>query len=108
MSPAKKKNDKLVARERDYDVILSPVITEKATLGSQHNQVVFKVAVDATKPEIKRAIESLFNVKVRGVNTLLMKGKRKIFRGRKGKRADTKKAVVRLAEGNTIDVSTGI
>ena len=91
-----------------YDVILSPVITEKSTLLSEHNQVVFRVAPTATKPEIKAAVEGLFNVKVTAVNTLNVKGKVKRFRGRLGKRSDVKKAVVTLAEGSTIDVATGV
>ncbi len=91
-----------------YDVILSPVITEKSTSISEHNQVVFKVAIDASKPQIKAAIEALFKVKVNAVNTVLVKGKIKRFRGILGKRADYKKAVVSLAEGHSIDVTTGI
>ena len=91
-----------------YDVILSPVITEKATAASENNQVVFKVHRDATKPEIKAAIEELFKVKVLSVNTLTRKGKTKHFRGVKGKQQDVKKAIVRLAEGDKIDVTTGI
>ena len=91
-----------------YDVILSPVITEKATAASEHNQVVFKVHRDATKPEIKAAIEELFKVKVLSVNTLTRKGKVKLFRGVKGTQQDVKKAIVRLAEGDKIDVTTGI
>jgi large subunit ribosomal protein L23 len=91
-----------------YDVILSPVITEKATAVSESNQVVFKVHRDATKPEIKAAIEELFKVKVLSVNTLVRKGKTKQFRGLKGKQQDVKKAIVRLAEGDKIDVTTRI
>ena len=91
-----------------YDVILSPVITEKATSASEVNQVVFKVRRDATKPEIKNAIETLFKVKVLSVNTLTRKGKTKRFRGVKGRQQDVKKAIVRLAEGDRIDVTTGI
>jgi large subunit ribosomal protein L23 len=91
-----------------YDVILSPVITEKATAASEANQVVFKVRRDATKPEIKAAIEELFKVKVVSVNTILRKGKAKTFRGIKGRQQDVKKAIVRLAEGDKIDVTTGI
>ncbi len=93
---------------RNYDVIQSPVITEKATLGSENNQVTFKVAIDATKPEIKKAVEALFDVKVTKVNTLRQEGKIKRFRGVKGKRAEYKKAMVTLAEGNSIDVTTGV
>jgi large subunit ribosomal protein L23 len=91
-----------------YDVILSPVITEKATAVSESNQVVFKVRRDATKPEIKAAVEALFKVKVLSVNTLTRKGKRKNFRGVRGRQQDVKKAIVRLAEGQTIDVTTRI
>ncbi|MFC5068167.1 50S ribosomal protein L23 [Flaviflagellibacter deserti] len=93
---------------RHYDVILSPVITEKATLASEHNQVVFKVARTATKPQIAEAVEKLFDVKVLGVNTLVRKGKVKRFKGRLGQQSDVKKAVVTLAEGHTIDVTTGL
>ena len=91
-----------------YDIILAPVITEKATAVSESNQVVFKVRRDATKPEIKAAVEALFKVKVLSVNTLTRKGKRKNFRGVMGKQQDVKKAIVRLAEGQTIDVTTRI
>jgi large subunit ribosomal protein L23 len=91
-----------------YDVILAPVITEKATAVSESNQVVFKVRRDATKPEIKAAVEALFKVKVLSVNTLTRKGKKKNFRGVKGKQQDVKKAIVRLAEGDKIDVTTRI
>ena len=91
-----------------YDVILAPVITEKSTAVSESNQVVFKVRRDATKPEIKAAVEELFKVKVISVNTLTRKGKTKIFRGIKGTQQDVKKAIVRLAEGDRIDVTTRI
>ena len=91
-----------------YDIILSPVITEKSSMASEANQVVFKVRRSATKPEIKAAIEQLFKVKVVGVNTLLRKGKTKQFRGVKGKQQDVKKAIVTLAEGDKIDVTTRI
>ena len=91
-----------------YDVILSPVITEKSSDASESNQVVFKVRLDATKPQIKDAVEKLFGVKVLTVNTLTRKGKTKFFRGVKGTQKDTKKAVVRLAEGDQLDVTTGI
>lgn len=91
-----------------YDVVLSPVITEKATILQERNQVTFRVAKKATKPDIKAAVEKLFNVKVTAVNTLVVKGKTKRFRGRVGMRADVKKAIVTLAEGSRIDVSTGI
>ena len=95
-------------KERMYNVILSPVITEKSTLGGEHGQVTFRVAQDSTKPEIKQAIEALFDVKVKAVNTLVQKGKVKRFRGRLGKRNDVKKAIVTLEEGQMIDVTTGI
>jgi len=93
---------------RHYDVIIAPVITEKATAASEHNQVVFKVARTATKPEIKEAVEKLFDVKVKSVNTLVRKGKRKMFRGRPGILSDVKKAIVTLEEGHRIDVTTGL
>ncbi|ALA16165.1 MULTISPECIES: 50S ribosomal protein L23 [Chelatococcus] len=93
---------------RHYDVIVAPVITEKATSASEQNKVVFKVAKTATKPQIKAAVEKLFDVKVTGVNTLVTKGKVKRFRGMVGQRSDVKKAVVTLAEGQTIDVTTGL
>ena len=91
-----------------YDLIRRPIITEKATLASEGGAVVFEVAMDATKPEIKQAIEGLFNVKVKAVNTTITKGKVKRFRGRPGTRRDVKKAYVTLVEGNTIDVTTGL
>ncbi|MFL5194568.1 MAG: 50S ribosomal protein L23 [Microvirga sp.] len=93
---------------RHYDVIVSPVITEKATNLSEQNKVVFRVKGDATKPQIKEAVEKLFDVKVRSVNTLVTKGKVKMFRGIRGQRSDVKKAVVTLEEGQTIDVTTGL
>jgi large subunit ribosomal protein L23 len=93
---------------RHYDVILSPVITEKATLLSEQNKVVFKVAKTATKPQIKAAVEKLFDVKVKSVNTIVTEGKIKIFKGRLGQRSDVKKAVVTLEEGHSIDVTTGL
>jgi len=93
---------------RHYDVIRSPVITEKSTLASESNQVVFKVASDATKPAIKQAVEALFGVKVKAVNTLVRKGKTKRFRGVKGRQSDVKKAIVTLVEGQSIDVTTGL
>ena len=96
------------ADPRHYDVIVSPVITEKATNLTEFNKVVFRVAPDATKPQIKEAVERLFDVKVTAVNTLVTKGKEKVFRGRKGRRSDVKKAIVTLAEGHTIDVTTGL
>ena len=91
-----------------YDVILSPVITEKATRTSEYNQVTFKVPLTATKPQIKAAVEALFKVKVKAVNTLRNKGKVKLFRGEPGQRSDWKKAMVTLADGHKIDVTTGI
>ena len=93
---------------RHYDVIVSPVITEKATNLSELNKVVFRVAPGATKPLIKEAVERLFDVKVLAVNTLVTKGKEKVFRGRKGRRSDVKKAIVTLAQGQSIDVTTGL
>ena len=93
---------------RHYDVVLAPHITEKSTLLSEHNAVVFKVANDATKPEIKAAIEALFGVTVTGVNTIVQKGKTKRWKGAPYKRSDAKKAIVTLAEGQSIDVTTGI
>ena len=93
---------------RHYDLIVAPVITEKATIASESNQFVFKVRRDATKPQIKAAIEKLFDVKVTAVNTLLRKGKSKIFRGMRGKQQDVKKAVVTLADGYRIDVTSGV
>jgi large subunit ribosomal protein L23 len=93
---------------RHYDVIVSPVITEKATILSEQNKVVFKVARTATKPQIKAAVEKLFDVKVKKVNTLVVEGKVKVFKGRLGQRSDYKKAVVTLEEGQTIDVTTGL
>ena len=91
-----------------YDVIKSPVITEKATMASEANQVIFKVANKASKTEIKTAVEKLFNVKVRAVNTLVRKGKKKAFRGIIARQSDTKKAIVTLEEGHSIDVTTGL
>jgi large subunit ribosomal protein L23 len=95
-------------REQMYDLILGPVITEKSTQASEHNQVTFKVRPEATKPQVKAAIEGLFGVKVKAVNTLNQKGKVKRFRGRLGKRNDVKKAIVTLEEGHSIDITTGI
>ena len=97
-----------ISRERMYEIIRSPVITEKATFGSEHGQVTFRVPLDASKPEIKQAVEGLFEVKVKAVNTLRQQGKVKRFRGRPGKRNDYKKAMVTLEEGHTIDVTTGV
>jgi len=104
----KKKAETPAISSHSYGIVRRPVITEKATLGSEHNQVTFRVAIDATKPEIKRAIEALFKVKVTAVNTLRVKGKVKRFRGRLGRRMNFKKAIVTLAEGHSIDVTTGV
>jgi len=93
---------------RHYDVIIAPVITEKATLASERNQVIFKVAMSATKPQIKEAVEKLFDVKVKSVNTLIRKGKIRVFKGRPGELQNTKRAVVTLEEGHRIDVTTGL
>jgi large subunit ribosomal protein L23 len=97
-----------VSSERMYELVRSPIITEKATLVSEHNQVMFRVPVDATKPEIRAAVEGLFNVKVKAVNTILQKGKTKRWRGQPGRRSDVKKAVVSLADGDSIDITTGV
>lgn len=97
-----------MSTERAYDIIRNPVVTEKSTYASEHNQVVFDVAIDATKPEIKAAVEGLFSVKVQAVNTLIRKGKEKRFRGRIGQRKDVKKAIVTLADGQSIDIATGL
>ena len=91
-----------------HDIIRAPIITEKSTLVSEHNQVVFKVSRDASKPEIKAAVERLFNVKVKAVNTILTKGKTKRWKGKPYQRSDMKKAIITLAEGQTIDVTSGI
>jgi len=96
------------AKPEHYDVIRKPIITEKTTMASENGAVVFEVAIDSNKPTIKEAVESLFDVKVKAVNTTITKGKAKRFRGMLGKRRDIKKAYVTLEEGNTIDVSTGL
>ncbi|CAN0593750.1 MAG: 50S ribosomal protein L23 [Paracoccaceae bacterium] len=96
------------ATAQQYDVIRKPIITEKATMASENGAVVFEVAIDATKPQIKDAVEGLFGVKVKAVNTTITKGKVKRFRGQLGKRKNVKKAYVTLEEGNTIDVTTGL
>ena len=93
---------------RHYDIIIAPVITEKATTASEHNQVVFKVARTATKPQIKDAVEKLFDVKVKSVNTLVRKGKIRAVRGSRGRQSDVKQAIVTLEEGHRIDVTTGL
>ena len=102
------KHEKKLSREAMYNIIRGPVVTEKATNASAQGQTVFRVAIDATKPEIKAAVEGLFNVKVLAVNTLVVKGKVKRFRGRPGRRSDVKKAYVRLAAGQSIDLSSRI
>lgn len=107
-APPRRKLRPKLSREQMYDLIRSPVITEKATMGSEHNQVTFKVPLDASKPEIKAAVEGLFKVRVVAVNTLIQKGKVKRFRGIPGRRSDAKKAVVTLAQGDRIDVTTGL
>ncbi|CAL76870.1 50S ribosomal subunit protein L23 [Bradyrhizobium sp. ORS 278] len=93
---------------RHYDIIIAPVVTEKATFASEQNKVLFKVAAKASKPQIKEAIEKLFDVKVRSVNTLVRKGKTKVFRGNFGSQSDSKRAIVTLEEGHRIDVTTGL
>ncbi len=97
-----------ISRNKAYDTILAPVVTEKATLGSEFNQVTFRVPLTANKHEIKAAVELLFKVKVKAVNTLRQTGKEKRFQGRKGKRSDYKKAIICLEEGQSIDVATGL
>jgi len=105
---AKAKDAKTAApRNRDYDVVLRPIVTEKSTTASEQNKVIFAVAEDANKQEIKAAVEAIFGVKVKSVNTLIREGKRKGFRGVAGKRADMKKAIVTLAEGQNIDFAAG-
>ena len=98
----------MTAKPEHYDVIRKPIITEKATMASEFGAVVFEVDIASTKPQIKEAVEALFNVKVKAVNTTITKGKVKRFRGQLGKRKDVKKAYVTLEEGNTIDVTTGL
>jgi large subunit ribosomal protein L23 len=108
-TPAPKaKKRPVITQERMYQVILAPVITEKATGLGEQGQYVFRVRIEATKPEIKAAVEGLFGVSVTAVNTLVVKGKAKRFKGRPGQRSDWKKAVVRLAEGQSIDLTTGL
>ena len=108
MAKAKVQKEKAKLATWMYDVIRAPVVTEKSTLGSQHGQVTFKVRLDATKPQIRDAVEALFDVNVTGVNTLVSKGKTKRFKGMKGFRSDEKKAIVSLAEGQTIDVGVAL
>ena len=97
-----------VSLARMYEVIRSPLITEKTTNGSEHGQVTFRVSMDATKPEIKQAVEGLFKVKVKAVNTLRVEGKNKMFRGMRGRRSDWKKAIISLVDGEKIDLTTGV
>lgn len=97
-----------MSKVKHYDVIRAPVVTEKSTMASEHGQVIFDVAMDATKTEIKEAVEKLFSVKVKAVNTHVRKGKVKRFRGTIGHQSDVKKAIVTLAEGNSIDIATGL
>jgi large subunit ribosomal protein L23 len=97
-----------LTRQQMYDIVRAPLITEKATTVSEHNQVIFRVKLDSNKREIKAAVEGLFDVKVDAVNTIRVEGKTKRFRGRPGRRSDYKKAIVTLAEGSSIDVTTGI
>ena len=97
-----------ISEIRAYDLLRAPVVTEKSTMGSEHSQVTFRVPLEATKPEIRSAVEKLFKVKVEAVNTLRQKGKTKRWKGKLGKRPDYKKAIVTLAEGQSIDVTTGV
>lgn len=109
MSTSRKPRGRVkISQERMYDIVRYPIITEKSTLISEHNQVVFRVPLNATKPEIRAAVEGLFGVKVDGVNTLRQVGKKKQWRGRMGRTSDYKKALVRLAEGESIDISSGV
>jgi len=108
MAAAAHSRARRMTREAMYQTILSPVVTEKATNIGERNQLVFRVALEATKPEIKQAVEGLFGVKVVSVNTLIAKGKTKRFRGRKGQRSDVKKAYVELAQGQSIDLTSGL
>ncbi len=108
MTARPKQKPPVLTKEQMYDLILAPVITEKATRITEYHQVTFRVALHATKPEIKAAVEGLFGVQVRAVNTVRVAGKKKMFRGRPGQRSDFKKAMITLAEGQTIDVTTGI
>ncbi len=106
MSAAKK--PAVMSRARMYEVIRAPLVTEKSTNQSEHSQISFRVSLDATKPEIKQAVEGLFKVKVKAVNTLRVEGKNKVFRGMRGRRSDWKKAIVSLIEGEKIDLTTGL
>jgi large subunit ribosomal protein L23 len=106
MAKAKKEDAK--PQEWMYNIIRNPIVTEKSMMGSEHGQVTFRVDMDATKPKIKKAVESLFGVKVKSVNTLIQKGKTKRFRGKLGFRSDMKKAMVTLEDGQAIDLGTGV
>jgi large subunit ribosomal protein L23 len=106
MSAAKK--PAAISRARMYEVIRAPLVTEKSTHQSEHSQISFKVSLDATKPEIKQAVEGLFKVKVKAVNTLRVEGKNKMFRGMRGRRSDWKKAIISLVDGEKIDLTTGL
>ena len=97
-----------MSTERNYDVLVGPLVTEKATMLSEHGQIAFRVRLDATKAEIRRAVEKLFDVKVTAVNTLRVKGKTKLFRGRRGRRSGYKKAIITLAEGQNVDYLAGL
>ena len=97
-----------MSAERNYDVLVAPLVTEKATMLSEHGQIAFRVRLDATKLEISQAVEKLFDVKVTAVNTIRVKGKTKLFRGRRGRRSDYKKAIVTLAEGHNVDYLAGL
>ena len=105
---AKAKAKKAEIQEWMYEVVRNPIVTEKSMMGSEHGQVTFKVAMDSTKPRIKQAVEALFNVKVKSVNTLIQKGKEKRFKGQIGRRSDMKKAIICLEDGQSIDVGTGV
>ena len=105
---AAKKKEKLVAAPWMYDVVRRPIVTEKSSRGSENGQMTFEVAIDATKPKIKQAVETLFEVEVKAVNTLIQKGKTKRFKGFMGKRNDMKKAIVTLKDGQAIDTGTGV
>ncbi len=104
----KKEKAKIEIAEWMYEIVRQPHVTEKATMNSQYNQVTFRVPKDATKPRIKAAVETLFGVKVKGVNTLITKGKTKRFKGQKGFRSDQKKAIITLEEGQMIDMGSGV
>jgi large subunit ribosomal protein L23 len=108
MNEKSPKKGLVLSKARMYEVLQAPVITEKATRGSAYGQVTFRVALDATKPEIKAAVEGIFGVKVAAVNTLRREGKKKLSFGRRGQRSDFKKAIITLEKGQTIDVTTGV